>query len=58
MDECSAVSWGAQQNRTVPSGAKRFVFVTGVPVKVVARYEAAGSGRKRPFHDAKRGGPG
>ena len=50
--------WEAEQNRTVPSGAKRFVFVTGVPVKVVARYEAAGSGRKRPFHDVKRGDAG
>ena len=49
---CGAVR--VEQNRTVPSGAKRFVFVTGAPVKVVARHEAPGSGLKRPFHDAKR----
>ena len=47
-----------ERNRTVEGGARRFVFVTGVPVKVVAWYEAAGSGRKRPFHDVKRGDAG
>ena len=52
------VPCGARRNRTVEGGARWFVFVTGAPVKAVARHEAAGSGRKRPFHDAKRGGPG
>ena len=50
--------YGAKRNRTVEGGARRFVFVTGAPVKVVARHEAAGSGRKRPFHDVKRGDAG
>ena len=36
-------------------GARRFVFVTGGPFKVVTPYEATGSGPKRPFHDVKRG---
>ena len=51
------VPCGAKRNRTVEGGARRFVFVTGAPFKVVARHEAAGSDRKRPFHDVKRGGP-
>ena len=45
-DGCGAVPCEA--------GRERFVFVTGAPVKVVARHEAPGSGLKRPFHDAKR----
>ena len=53
-DECGAVPWEVEENRTVPSVAKRLLFVTGAPVKVVARHEAPGSGLKRPFHDAKR----
>ena len=52
------VPCGARRNRTVEGGARRSVFVTGAPVKAVARHKAARSGRKRPFHDAKRGGPG
>ena len=39
-------------------GARRFVFVTGGPFKVVTPYEATGSGPKRPFHDVKRGDAG
>ena len=38
---------GAKRNRTVEGGARRFVFVTGAPVKVVARHEAAGNGNGR-----------
>ena len=53
-DECGAVPSEIQQNATVPSGAKRLVFVTGAPAKVVARPEAPRSGLKRPFRDAKR----
>ena len=46
---------GAKRNRTVEGGGRRFVFVTGAPVKAVVRHEAVASGRKRPFHDVKRG---
>ena len=53
-DGCGAASWEAAENRTVPVGARRFVFVTGAPVNVVARHEAAGSGLERPLWDAKR----
>ena len=49
---------GAKRNRTVEGGARRFVFVTGGPFKVVTPYEATGSEPKRPFHDVKRGDAG
>ena len=67
-DGCGAVSSQAaggavrcrgKQRRTYGLvGARRFVFVTGGPFKVVTPHEATGSGPKRPFHDGKRGGPG
>ena len=62
---CGGKQWGVRCGVVGSSGepyglvgARRFVFVTGGPFKVVTPYEAAGSGRKRPFHGRKRGGPG
>ena len=50
--------WEAAENRPVPSGAGRFVFVTGGPAKVATRHEATESDVKRPFSDVKRGDAG